>query len=620
MKEIEKSNGGIILFIDELHTLVGAGGADGGSLDASNILKPALARGELHAIGATTLREFQKHIEKDPALERRFQPVMVHEPTVEDTIAMLRGIKEKYEVHHGVKITDAAIVAAAELSHRYINDRSLPDKAVDLVDEAAAALRMDVDSQPVEIERLRRDATRLEIEKRALEAEDDPAQAERKTQVGRELVELNERIAALAAKWTKEKEIVGALRTAQKELERLRTESDIAERRGELEQVAEIRYGRIPAQEKAMAALEEKHRTQKGERFIKDKVGAEEIAAVVSRWTGIPVTKMLETEREKLLQLEAGLGKRVVGQPEAIAAVANALRRNRAGVSEGERPIGSFLFLGPTGVGKTELARALAAYLFNDETAMIRVDMSEFMERHETAKLIGSPPGYVGHDEGGQLTEKVRRRPYSVVLFDEVEKAHPDVFNLLLQILDDGRLTDAKGRRVNFKNTVIIMTSNVGSRSLSQVTTGAALGFADGDGGQEPEQRMREKIREELEERFRPEFLNRVDEIITFHPLTRTHIADIVDVQLSRLAERLKERRVAVEVSDAAKAYLAEKGYSPSFGARPLKRLIQTEVGNRLAEALLKGDIAEGDTAAVDVKKDALTVNRARRKVKAAVA
>ncbi len=620
MKEIEKTNGRIVLFIDELHTLVGAGSVEGGSLDASNILKPALARGELHAIGATTLREFQKHIEKDPALERRFQPVLVNEPSVEDTIAILRGIKEKYEVHHGVKITDAALIAAAELSSRYINDRYLPDKAVDLIDEAAAALRMEVDSQPVEIDRLRRDAMRLEIEKRAIEAEDDPAQAERKIQVAKELAELNEQIIALSAIWSKEKEILSALRAAQKELEKLRMESDIAMRQGELEKVAEIRYGRIPAQEKQMTALEQKLRSQKGARFIREKVGAEEIAAVVSRWTGIPVMKMLAGEREKLLQLEKEIGIRVIGQKEAIAAVAGALRRNRAGIAEADRPIGSFLFLGPTGVGKTELARSLAGYLFNDENAMIRVDMSEFMERHETAKLIGSPPGYVGYDEGGQLTEKVRRKPYCVVLFDEIEKAHPDIFNLLLQILDDGRLTDAKGRKVNFKNAVIIMTSNVGSRAITQLMTAGDLGFGDASGAARlPEERMREKIREELEERFRPEFLNRIDEIITFHALSPEDIGDIVDLQLARLATRLADQRVTLDVTPAAAAYLARAGYSATFGARPLRRLIQTAVGNRLAEALLAGTLVDGDTALVDFKKDAITVARARRKVKASV-
>ncbi len=486
---------------------------------------------------------------------------------------------------------------------------------------ALTALRMDVDRQPVEIDHLRRDAMRLEIEKRALEAEDDPAQAERKTVVAKELAELNERIAALSAVWTKEKAIIGELRTAQKELDQLKTESEIAMRRGELDRAAEMRYGKIPTQEKLMVALEEKLRGMKGSRFIKEKVGTEEIAAVVSRWTSVPVTKMLETEREKLLHLEAELGRRVIGQKEAITAVANALRRNRAGVAETDRPIGSFLFLGPTGVGKTELARSLASYLFNDENALIRVDMSEFMERHETSKLIGSPPGYVGYDEGGQLTEKVRRKPFSVVLFDEIEKAHPDVFNLLLQILDDGRVTDAKGRKVNFKNCVIIMTSNAGSRSITHLNTAADLGFADAaSAASAPEERMREKIREELEERFRPEFLNRIDEIITFHALTEADISQIVELQIDRLAGRLTDKRITLEVTPAAKAHLAKTGYSPTFGARPLRRLIQTAIGNRLAEALLSGDIAAGDIALVDIKKDALTVTKTRRKVKAAVA
>ncbi len=620
LKEVMAAEGRVVLFIDELHTLVGAGSVEGGSMDAANILKPALARGELHCIGATTLREFQKYIEKDPALERRFQPVYVLEPSVDDAIAILRGIKEKYEVHHGVKITDAALVSSAELSDRYINDRFLPDKAVDLIDEAAAGLRMVIDSQPEEIDKLSREQTRLEIEKRALESENDPHTVERRSAVVKELAELNERVQALSAKWSKEKEILTALRATQKELEELKTESDIAERRGQLETVAEIRYGRIPEKEKGMALLEEKLRQQKGTRFIKEKVTEEDIAAIVSRWTGVPVTKMLETERAKLLQLETELGRRVIGQPEAIAAVANALRRNRAGIGEANRPIGSFLFLGPTGVGKTELARALAAHLFNDENAMIRVDMSEFMERHETAKLIGSPPGYVGYDEGGQLTEKVRRKPYSVILFDEVEKAHPDVFNIMLQILDDGHVTDAKGRRVNFKNAVIIMTSNIGSRAVMQMAHGEELGFAQAVAGVDVgEKRMGEKIREELEERFRPEFLNRIDETITFHPLTKENLSLIVDNQVERLMDRLNEKRITLKVSDAAKAFLMETGYSATYGARPLKRLIQNTIGNALAEALLSGTLEEGDTAAVDVKQKKIVVSKVKKAVPVAV-
>ncbi len=620
LKEINDAGGKIILFIDELHTLVGAGTSEGSPLDASNMLKPALARGELRAIGATTLKEYQRHIEKDPALERRFQPVYVAEPSVDDTIAILRGIKEKYELHHGVRITDPSIVAAAELSHRYITDRFLPDKAVDLIDEAASALRMEIDSMPEELDHLKRRVIQLEIEKRALAKETDKESKLRLETIEKELAELSENKNAFELKWNNEKDAIAGIRTTKKRVETLKQEAEIAERNGDLGKVAEIRYGRIPEAEKALKTTERKLRDlQKDRGLLKEEVTEEDIAGVVSRWTGIPVKKMLESELSKLARMENELERRVVGQAEAIGAVSNALRRSRAGIAEEHRPIGSFIFLGPTGVGKTELARALAAFMFNDENAMVRLDMSEYMEKHSVARMVGSPPGYIGYEEGGQLTEIIRRRPYSVILFDEVEKAHPDVFNMLLQILDDGRLTDSKGRTVNFKNTVIIMTSNIGSEQILEMGTRlGAIGFAERAKTADPEQEMQTKIRELLRERFKPEFLNRVDEVIIFHKLAPEHIAQIVDLQLARVANRLLERRIAITVTERAKKFLAERGYDPLFGARPLKRVVQQLILDPLALKIVEGSVKEHELVTVDVKNDTITFKT--QKVKASAA
>jgi ATP-dependent Clp protease ATP-binding subunit ClpB len=607
IKEVEESSDKIVLFIDELHNLVGAGAAEG-AIDASNLLKPALARGELHAIGATTIKEYQKHIEKDQALERRFQPIMVVEPSIADTIAILRGIKDKYEVHHGVRITDPAIVSAAELTNRYITDRFLPDKAIDVIDEAASALRMEIDSMPTELDELRRDITRMEIEKRALQKEEDLDSKERLKVIERELAELNEKNSGLEARWRTEKEVIGKIRESKKKTEALKQEADIAERAGELQKVAEIRYGRIPQTEREqreaegrLLELQDKHR------ILKEIVTEEDIAAVVSRWTGIPVTKMLETEARKLSKLEETLRERVIGQDEAINAIANAVRRSRAGLSEEKRPIGSFIFLGPTGVGKTELARALAGTLFNDENSLVRLDMSEYGEKHTTARMIGSPPGYVGYDEGGQLTEIIRRKPYSVVLFDEIEKAHPEVFNILLQILDDGQLTDAKGRKVNFKNTIIIMTSNMGSDRILDLGKRGDLGFGTAPGAAESEYKnMESKIRNELKERMKPELLNRIDEIIIFRALTEKDLVKIVDIQLAELAKRTQPLHVNVEVTDRAKKWLAKQGYDPNFGARPLKRTIQTTILDPLSLKLISGEIKEGASVTIDARGDKL--------------
>ncbi|HXM39123.1 MAG TPA: ATP-dependent chaperone ClpB [Gemmatimonadales bacterium] len=593
LKELTAAEGKYIVFIDEMHTLVGAGAAEG-SMDASNMLKPALARGELHVVGATTLDEYRKHIEKDPALERRFQPVFVGEPSVEDTIAILRGLKERYEVHHGIRITDNAIVAAATLSHRYITDRFLPDKAIDLIDEAAARLRIAIDSLPQEIDEVERKIVQLEIELAALAKEKDKAAKERRAKIEQELAELREKTNAMKAQWQAEKEAIQKIQAKKAELEQLRTEAEQATRRGDLQKAAEIGYGRIPAIEKEISTLEKRlAEIQKKGKYLKEEVDAEDIAEIVSKWTGIPVTKMLESEKERLVKLEDELGQRVIGQQEALAAVANAVRRARAGLQDPHRPTGSFIFLGPTGVGKTETAKALAEFLFDDERALVRIDMSEYMEKHAVARLIGAPPGYVGYEEGGQLTEAIRRRPYSVVLFDEIEKAHPDVFNVLLQILDDGRLTDSQGRTVDFRNTVLIMTSNIGSQYLIEAGTGAVAW-----------EQAETKVMELLRQAFKPEFLNRVDDIIIFRSLTHEDIAKIVDIQIKRVEKLLADRKLTIEITPAAKQLIVAEGYDPVYGARPLKRAIQRMLQNPLAMAVLEGQYAEGDKILVDRAKD----------------
>jgi len=591
LKEITTAEGRYIVFIDELHTLVGAGAAEG-AVDASNMLKPALARGELHVIGATTLDEYRKYVEKDAALERRFQPVYVGEPSVEDTIAILRGLKERYEIHHGVRITDNALVAAATLSHRYITDRFLPDKAIDLVDEAAARLRIAIDSLPQEIDEVERKIVQLEIELAALAKEKDKAVKERRAKLEEELAELREQSNAMKAQWQAERDAIAKLQAKKAELEQLRGEADQATRRADLQKAAEISYGRIPAVEKEIAGLEKRlAEIQKKGKYLKEEVDSEDIAEIVSKWTGIPVSKMLESERERLTRLEEELGRRVIGQPEALAAVANAVRRARAGLQDPNRPTGSFIFLGPTGVGKTETARALAEFVFDDEKAMVRLDMSEYMEKHAVARMIGAPPGYVGYEEGGQLTEAIRRRPYAVVLFDEIEKAHPDVFNVLLQILDEGRLTDSQGRTVDFRNTVLIMTSNLGSPYILEM-------------GTENWEQVETKVLELLRQTFRPEFLNRVDETIIFRPLSSDDIARIVDLQIARFQRLLAERKLALEITPAAKQLIVSEGYDPVYGARPLKRAIQRLVQNPLALAVLEGEYAEGDRVRVDRSKD----------------
>ncbi|MGH7588848.1 MAG: ATP-dependent chaperone ClpB [Gemmatimonadota bacterium] len=589
LKEITESEGGIVTFIDELHTLVGAGGAEG-AVDASNMIKPPLARGELRMIGATTLDEYRKHIEKDAALERRFQPVFVGEPSVEDTIAILRGLKERYEVHHGVRITDGALVAAATLADRYIGDRFLPDKAIDLMDEAASRLRMEIDSVPVEIDVIERRMTQLEIEKRALAKEDDPGARERLARIEEELADLREEADGLRAAWQREKAEIQAIRELKERIENTRAATEQAQRVGDLAKAAELQYGTLAELQKGLERLEsELAETQAGGGILKEEVDEEDIAEVVANWTGIPVSRLIEGEREKLVRMEDRLHRRVVGQDEAIRAVSDAVRRARAGLQDPNRPIGSFIFLGPTGVGKTELARALAEFLFDDEDAMVRIDMSEYMERHAVARLIGAPPGYVGYEEGGQLTEAVRRRPYAVILLDEIEKAHSEVFNVLLQVLDDGRLTDGQGRTVNFTNTVLIMTSNVGSQYI--IT-------------EEDEARMRDRVMDALRERFRPEFLNRVDEVVIFHRLKPDDLRAIVDVQLQRLERILAGRGLSIELAEAAKEYLAGHGYDPVYGARPLKRVIQTELMNPLAMQLLEGSLNEGDHVIVEVAED----------------
>ncbi len=592
LKEVQASEGEIILFIDELHTVVGAGKAEG-AMDAGNLLKPMLARGELHCIGATTLDEYRKHIEKDAALERRFQPVLVDQPSVEDTISILRGLKERYEVHHGVRIKDAALVAAAVLSNRYISDRFLPDKAIDLVDESAAKLRTEIDSMPAELDEIMRRVMQLEIERQALRKETDAASRERLEKLEAELANLKDRAASLQAQWQAEKESVQKLRTLREQIEQTKLEIERAERQYDLNRAAELKYGRLTALERELREAEEKLERKQGQgRLLKEEVDEEDIAEVVSRWTGIPVSKLLEGEMRKLLHLGEELHKRVVGQDEAVTAVAEAVLRARSGLKDPRRPIGSFIFLGPTGVGKTELARALAEDLFDDERAMIRIDMSEYQEKHTVARLIGAPPGYVGFEEGGQLTEAVRRRPYSVILFDEIEKAHHDVFNVMLQILDDGRLTDGQGRTVDFKNTIVIMTSNIGSHRI--------LDYRGAFGGADYE-RMKAAVLEEMRQHFRPEFLNRVDEIIVFHSLTEEHLKAIVEIQLAGLRARLAERHIALELSEAARTHLVRVGYDPSYGARPLKRAIQKEIETELAKRLLRGEIRDGHTVFIDV-------------------
>jgi ATP-dependent Clp protease ATP-binding subunit ClpB len=572
----------VILFIDELHTLVGAGGAEG-AVDASNMLKPALARGELKCVGATTVNEYRKYIEKDAALERRFQPIYVAEPSVEDSIAILRGLKERYEVHHGVRIQDAAIIAAVTLSNRYITDRFLPDKAIDLIDEASSRLRIEIDSMPTEIDEIQRRIVQLQIEEQALTKESDPASKERIVKVRDEIAKLTSEADVLKQKWQKEKNVISAIRELKERYERAKTEAAKAEREGNLSRAAELKYGMLIELEKDIRARnEELAEIQKEGGLLQEEVGPEDIAQVVSKWTGIPVSKMLEGEVEKLLTMEERIGKRVIGQREAIIAVSDAVRRARSGLQDPNRPIGSFIFLGPTGVGKTETARALAEFLFDDEQAMVRIDMSEYQERHSVARLIGAPPGYVGYEEGGQLTESVRRRPYSVILFDEIEKAHPEVFNTLLQILDDGRLTDGKGRTVDFKNTIIIMTSNIGSLEISE--------YAGKD-----EDKMRSKVMEVLRYHFKPEFLNRLDDIIIFHSLDRDQIKQIVDIQIKRLNQRLAERKLMLELDDSARQMLANEGFDPAFGARPLKRAIQRLVENPFAREILSGKFLPGD-------------------------
>jgi len=601
LKELHRAAGKYILFIDELHTLVGAGAAEG-AIDASNLLKPALARGELRAVGATTLKEYQKYIEKDPALERRFQPIYVQEPNIDDATAVLRGIKEKYEVHHGVKIKDSAIKAAVDLASRYISDRFLPDKAVDLMDEAASALRLEIESDPQELEKFDEDIMKLEIEKQALKKEQG---SERRLKaIARELADLNEKTKALRLKWGAEKELINKIKDIREKLDNLSYQTEIAQREADLEKVAEIKYGRIPELLKELAATEQKLiKIQKEHRFLKEEVTEEEVARVVSRWTGIPVTRLITEEAKKLETMEDTLNRRVVGQEEAISAISRAIRRARAGISEENKPLGSFLFLGPTGVGKTETARALAEFLFDDEKAMIRLDMSEYMERHTVSKIIGSPPGYVGYEEAGQLTEKVRRRPYSVILLDEVEKAHPEVFNILLQIFEDGRLTDSKGRTVSFKNTIIIMTSNLGSDYINKMSS---IGFNTKEDLAERES-MREKIFDSLRDSFRPEFLNRIDEIVIFNYLKKEQIKRIVDLELARVEKRLAGKEIRIEISEAAKQLLVKEGFDPNLGARPLKRVIQRLILDPLSIKIVTNEIAEGSRILIDEKNGKIT-------------
>lgn len=602
LKEIEASAGKYILFIDEIHTLVGAGGSEGG-VDASNMLKPALARGEIRTIGATTLKEYQKYIEKDTALERRFQPVYVDEPTTEDAIAILRGIKEKYELHHGVRITDDALIAAVELSQRYISDRFLPDKAIDLMDEAASTLRMEIDSMPAEIDQMERDIRRMEVEKKALQSSDKKKKngdnVEKIKKLEKKLSDLKEKAKKLTLQWKAEKDAIMEVRDTKEYIDKLRVEAENLERAGEFDKVAEIKYGKIPEAEALIKDKEKKlAQLQSGGAILKEEVTDEDIANIVSRWTGVPVSKMLSSEMKRLATMEKELQKRIVGQTEAVSAVSNAVRRARAGISDDNQPIASFIFLGPTGVGKTELAKSLAEFMFDDERALVRIDMSEYMEQHAVAKLIGSPPGYVGHEEGGQLTEIIRRKPYSVVLFDEIEKAHPNVFNIFLQILDDGQLTDSKGRTVNFKNTVIIMTSNIASEIIYDMRSKKNLN----------EKKMQDEVMNELRKRFKPEFLNRIDDIIIFHPLTEKMIASIVDIQLSNVINRLKDEKITLQITQDVKNFIAKKGFDPLYGARPLKRVIQKELLDPLAMQIVDDVISPGDTVHVDIKEEKIDI------------
>ncbi|MEK7174338.1 MAG: AAA family ATPase [Patescibacteria group bacterium] len=618
VKEIKNASGNLILFIDEIHTIVGAGAAEG-AVDASNLLKPALARGELHAIGATTIREYQRYIEKDPALERRFQPIMVEEPSIEDSIAILRGLKEKYEIHHGLRISDEAIIAAVNLSSRYITDRFLPDKAVDLIDEASAARRLESESLPKEINRLRKEITRLEVERQSLAKESKAKSTARTKEIAAALKKLKEENDELSSRWRTEKMKFETLHELRQKIDVLKREMEVAERDGNLLRVAEITYGELPQAQKDFEAFERKHfsvksggagaKNKKEEAaFLKESVDAEDVAAVVATWTGIPMQRMLESEGEKFLKIEEALHERVVGQDEAVRAVAAALRRARAGLSDPHRPLGSFMFLGPTGVGKTELARALAEFMFNAEKALVRVDMSEYMERHATARLIGSPPGYVGHEEGGQITETVRHRPYSVILFDEIEKAHPEVFNLLLQILDNGRLTDGKGKVVNFKNTIIIMTSNIGSQYIKATTESFGFRMGDEKGGGEATE-YKTKVLESLKGSFRPEFLNRVDEIIVFNPLGAEEIQRIVDLQVELIEKRLAEHRITIAIAPEARKHIAKEGFDAEFGARPLKRLMQKVILDALADKIIRGELKDGGKVKVNFKANALTLS-----------
>ena len=608
LKELNRAGGKYLLFIDELHTLVGAGAAEG-AIDASNLLKPALGRGELRAIGATTLKEYQKYIEKDPALERRFQPIYVQEPTIEDTVAILRGIKEKYELHHGVKINDSALVAAAELAARYITDRFLPDKAVDLMDEAMSSLRLEIESEPADLEQLKNEIQKLEIEKQTLKKNE-----KREKVISRQLADLKEKAKEIEAKWQSEREVITKIKNLKKEIESARFEAERAQTQADLQKVAELKYGKIPDLLKKLKTTErELAKFQKSRPILKEEVSEEELAQVVSRWTGIPVTRLLEEEVKKLEKMEDLLQKRVIGQKEAVLAISNAIRRARAGISEENRPLGSFMFLGPTGVGKTETAKALTEFLFNDENALIRLDMSEYMEKHTVSRMIGSPPGYVGYEEGGQLTDKIRRRPYSVILLDEIEKAHPDVSNVLLQILEDGRLTDAKGRTASFKNAILIMTSNVGSDIIAKE---ASLGFIGGDKEAEGRENLKEKVMTALKENFRPEFLNRIDEIIIFNYLGKPEIKKIVDLQLANVAERLKQKKIEIKVMEKAKEFLAERGFDQNLGARPLKRVIQKLVLDPLALKIVSGELKEKDNIVVDRQEDKIIFRTLRDLVK----